>query len=145
MVNRSNYAARVPHLYESVRELRSALDAPDILEGTRLYDVLRLYGEAFHEEELYHVADYLEIRSREAHTAAVAVIREVVNAVGAVSNGQREATDMEWKRQSLFRIKEWIDEFLSIPQSPGVNGGRRRKTRKGRSRRLGRNRYSRRR
>ena len=142
MVNRSNYAARVPHLYESVRELRAALDAPDILEGTRLYDVLRLYGEAFHEEEMYHVADYLEIRSREAHEAAVAVIREVVTAVGAVANGQREATDMEWKRQSRFRIKEWIDEFLSIPQSPGVNGGRRRKTRK---RRLGRNRYSRRR
>ena len=142
MVHRSNYAARVPQLYESVRDLRAALDAPDILEGTRLYDVLRLYGEAFHEEELYHVADYLEIRSREAHEAAVAVIREVVTAVGAVANGQREATDMEWKRQSRFRIKEWIDEFLSIPQSPGVNGGRRRKTRK---RRLGRNRYSRRR
>jgi hypothetical protein len=144
MVHRSNYAARVPQLYESVRDLRAALDAPDILEGTRLYDTLKLYGEAFHEEELYHVADYLETRSREAHEAAVAVVREVGEAVNAVATGQREATDMEWKRRALFRTKEWIDEFLSIPPSAGVNGGKRRKTRKGKSRSR-RNRYSRRR
>jgi hypothetical protein len=144
MVNRSNYAARVPHLYASVRELRATLDAPDILEGTRLYDTLRRYSEEYVEEETYHVADYLSTRSEEAHAAAVAVSWEISRAVSAVATGQREATDMEWKRQSLFRIKEWIDEFLSIPQSPGVNGGKRRKTRKGKGRSR-RARYSRRR
>jgi hypothetical protein len=116
------------------------LDAPDILEGTRLYDTLRLYGEAFHEEELYQVADYLETRSPEAHRAAVELVREVGEAVNAVATGTSEATDMEWKRLSLFRIKEWINEFLRIPPSAGVNGGRRRKTRKTKRRRYTRRR-----
>lgn len=141
MVHRSNYAARVPQLYESVRELRTALDAPDILEGTRLYDILKLYGEAFQEEELYQVADFLATRSPEAHAAALAVVEEIVRDVQMVATGQYEATDMAWKRRSLRLIKELIDTFLATPPNSGVNGGRRRKTRRGK----GRRRYSRRR
>ena len=138
MVQYSNLRARIPHLYEMIQELQRALNAPDILEGRKLYDTLLRYSEDLMEQEMYNVADALA-EHEEHHYAAVRAINAIVMQVAEIEQGTSPESD-EWKQDTLEMVRRRIDRFMETRPAPPVNGGRRRKTRRRKNRRYSRRR-----
>ena len=144
MVQYSNLRARVPHLYAMIEELQQALRAPDILEGRKLYDTLLRYSEDFIEQEMAHVAETLE-EHEEHYYAAERALNAIAMQVAEVQQHGASPESDDWKQDTLEMVRRRLDRFMETRPAPPVNGGKRRKTRKGKSRRSGRSRYSRRR
>ncbi len=143
MVRTNDFQRRIPQLYAEVRQFRQDLDAPDILERSRLYETILHYIQVFTDEHLYEVADELAQHSRRAFELALEITLQVKIAYDDVTVRGFAPNDMNWKRPALENIKRAMDDFLAARETDEINGGKRRKTRK--SRRSRRHRYSRRR
>lgn len=141
MVRSDDFRRRIPQLYAEVRQFRQDLDAPDILERSRLYETILHYIQVFTEEHLYEVADELAQHSRRAFELALEITLQVKIAYDDVTVRGFAPNDMNWKRPALENIKRAMDDFLAARETDEINGGkRRRKTRKTKRRRYTRRR-----
>lgn len=137
MIPASKYQGPVLQLYKMAERLKKTLDAPDILQGRKLYDALESQSSAV--EASYSVADSLESEYPDVHATAIRVLNGVMMELAEVEQGTVDPDSDLWKREALDNIKIRLERFLATRPSLG---GKRRKTRRGRSRR---SRYSRRR
>lgn len=136
MLPASKYQGPVLQLYKMAERLKKTLDSPDILQGRKLYDALESQSASV--EASYRVADSLESEYPDVHAMATRMLNGVMMELAEVEQGESPDSD-QWKREALANIKPRVERFLAT--RPAL-GGKRRKTRKGKSRRA---RYSRRR
>lgn len=137
MVQLSNVQARIPHLYDMMRELREKLGSPNILVGRVLYDTLVEHQDEFSEQQMAHVVETLE-EHEEHYYAAERALNAIAMQIAEVQQHGASPESDEWKQDTLEMVRRRLDRFLATRPA----GGKRRKTRKGKARRA---RYSRRR
>ena len=132
-------------LYTIIGELRRRLDLPETRQGTRLFEMLTSYAERLQAGGFFHFVDDLAETNPDLNELAMEAFNVVRVSVREVTEDGVSPEDVGWKNTTIHIVKSVLDAFLATRPPPTVNGGRRRKTRKGKSRRLRRSRYSRRR
>ena len=143
-------------LFERLDRLRADLNAPNIRDRSVLYNTLYNYLTNLERDVV------LTIRSLPPDAKRVFNLHHDIadEQLELVENGRGDRTDDRWKTDTLNRFLPALDQFMALnpfasvtgrrssaegDAGPEASGGKRRKTRKGKSRRLGRTRYSRRR